>query len=94
MKKNKDRTGTIASKNKRSKGKYEAIKKAREDQVKAASEGRDYGDDHDQCSKKEAPNNCKNAISGCNGLESHKTSKSTKCKFHHIHGKINDESLG
>ena len=85
---------TIASKNKRSKGKYEAIKKARAEQAKAASEGRDYGDDHNQGSKKESTNNCKHAIFGCNGLGSHKTSKSTKCKFHQIHEKINDKTLG
>ena len=88
------RERTIPSKNKRSQGKYETIRKARADQAKAASEGRDYGDDCQQRSKKEAPNNCIHAIFGCTGLGGHKTSKSTKCTFHQVHGRINDKSLG
>jgi hypothetical protein len=88
------RERTIASKNKRSQGKYETIRKARADQAKAASEGRDYGDDCQQRWKKEAPNNCIHAIFGYTGLGGYKTSKSTKCAFHQVHGKINDKSLG
>jgi hypothetical protein len=43
-----ERKSTITAKIKRSKGKYEIIKKVRANRAKTASEGRDYGDDYQE----------------------------------------------
>ena len=82
---------TVAYKNKRSRGKYEDIRKQREDQAKSALKGQDYGF---HCHQRKATENmCTLAVFGCEGLGGHKTSQSKKCKFNQIHMKIKDKSL-
>jgi hypothetical protein len=81
----------VAYKNNRSRGKYEDIRKQREDQAKSAIKGQDYGFHCHQ--RKPIENMCSLAVFGCEGLGAHKTSQSKKCKFNKIHLKLKDKTL-